>query len=84
MTSNLGFAAFIVERERSHKMSVTSYLDLPLKKISNYYLNAQELHQYTPESHPDNDKLKVIVERLKEQTSLFQHGEALSTRPKGN
>jgi hypothetical protein len=30
------------------------------------------LQQYTPENHPDYDKLQIIIERLKEQSNTIQ------------
>jgi len=68
MTSELNFAAFVVQAEKDHKINLESILDLPIKKISSYYLEFQELHQYTPDTHPDYNKLKLVVARLKEQT----------------
>ena len=38
MTNNLQFAAFVVEAERVNKISITSALVLPIKRLSSYYL----------------------------------------------
>lgn len=40
---------------------------MPLKRMSQYYLQLEEMNQYTPPSHNDKDHIKVALERVKLQ-----------------
>jgi hypothetical protein len=67
MTNSLHFATFIIQREKESGVSLTTLLEQPLKRLSNYYLTLEEFQLSTPENHPDYDKLKQVLIRLKEQ-----------------
>jgi hypothetical protein len=60
------FATFIVETEKQHKISLNDLLRKPLERLAQYYLTLEELKQYTSTNHPDNEKLSVVIARLKE------------------
>jgi len=84
MTSNLNFTAFIVQAEKDNKVKLPALLELPLKQLPKYYIELQELFNYTADSHSDHAKLKLIIARLKEQTAEIEHTQQQQLEGKGS
>eukprot|EP00027_Filamoeba_sp_ATCC50430_P015669 CAMPEP_0168566246 /NCGR_PEP_ID=MMETSP0413-20121227/14312_1 /TAXON_ID=136452 /ORGANISM="Filamoeba nolandi, Strain NC-AS-23-1" /LENGTH=847 /DNA_ID=CAMNT_0008598243 /DNA_START=54 /DNA_END=2597 /DNA_ORIENTATION=- len=66
MGNSIHFATFIVTNEKELKITLTSLLEKPLKRLAVYYLNLEEIQQYTLDSHPDLPHLKTVITRLRE------------------
>jgi len=67
MDVNTHFKTFIVQTESDNKVLFEALLHSPLKRLSNYFLLLEELMQYTSDTHPDKEQLKVVTARLKQQ-----------------
>jgi len=68
MKKNVHWTTFLVQKESEHKVSLPDLLEQPIRRMSYYYLQLEEMAQYTGPSHVDHEDLKASITRLKEYT----------------
>lgn len=65
LKTSMNFAMFLMERESREKKNLVDLLSSPLRKMSSYYLNIQELLQYTTSRDADFVPLSEALEDAK-------------------
>jgi hypothetical protein len=71
-SKSINWMTFLVQKEAECKESLASLLEYPLKIVSQYYLQLEELMKLTPPDHLDYKHLQVVNARVKEQLNTHK------------
>ncbi|PRP79094.1 hypothetical protein PROFUN_13156 [Planoprotostelium fungivorum] len=83
MTNDVGWAGFLIGTEKETGTNLTKLIELPMKRLSQYYIDLRELSVITPEGNQDQKKLTEVLDRLKEcMEGMKKHSADLSKLPK--